>query len=58
MGEGGGVMVVEELGLFGGWGGGGGGIEFAKSGRTMDRKPGRKEDESLPVKCHCLRDGT
>lgn len=23
-------------------------IEFAKSGRTMDRKPGRKEDETLP----------
>lgn len=26
----------------------GGHIEFAKSGRTIDRKPGRKEDETLP----------
>ena len=45
----------------GGGGGGGGGrrvrhIEFAKSGRTIDRKPGRKEDETLPMKCHCLCD--
>lgn len=32
----------------------GGHIEFAKSGRTIDRKPGRKEDETLPMKCHCL----
>ncbi|CAB1455792.1 unnamed protein product [Pleuronectes platessa] len=29
-------------------------IEFAKSGRTTDRKPGRKEDEPLPMKCLCL----
>lgn len=43
------------------WGGGAGGvrhIEFAKSGRTIDRKPGRKEDEPLPMKCHCLCDVT
>lgn len=33
-------------------------IEFAKSGRTIDRKPGRKEDETLPMKCHCLCDVT
>lgn len=39
-------------------GGGGGRIEFAKSGRTMERKPGRKEDEALPVKCYCLCEGT
>lgn len=37
----------------GGGVGGGGGIEFAKSGRTMERKRGRKEDETLPVKCYC-----
>lgn len=40
---------------------GGGGmrhIEFAKSGRTIDRKPSRKEDEPLPMKCHCLCDVT
>lgn len=37
---------------------GGGHIEFAKSGRTMERKPGRKEDETLPVKCYCLCEGT
>lgn len=40
---------------------GGGGvrhIEFAKPGRTIDRKPGRKEDETLPMKCHCLCDVT
>lgn len=41
-----------------GCGGGGGHIEFAKSGRTMERKPGRKEDETLPVKCYCLCEGT
>lgn len=39
-------------------GGGVGHIEFAKSGRTIDRKPGRKEDEPLPTKCHCLCDVT
>lgn len=33
-------------------------IEFGKSGRTIDRKPGRKEDEPLPMKCHCLCDVT
>lgn len=33
-------------------------IEFAKSGRTIDRKPGRKEDEPLPMKRHCLCDVT
>lgn len=36
----------------------GGHIEFAKSGRTIDRKRGRKEDETLPMKCHCLCDVT
>lgn len=41
-----------------GGGGLGGSIEFAKSGRTMDRKPGRKEEQTLPVKCYCLCDGT
>lgn len=46
------------MGGGGGWGREGGHIEFAKSGRTMERKPGRKEDETLPVQCYCLCEGT
>lgn len=53
-------MKGEEVGVLGVGGGAGGvgHIEFAKSGRTIDRKPGRKEDEPLPMKCHCLCDVT